>query len=181
MRKCVRTTAILLIVSMAFIFSGCFFKSANATKFTDKLQEVFGATEKDYSSKTFTADTTPITGCTRVITYFGREVSTTYIEFDNSQNAYNYFTIYYENFEDIFEADGYSGSFKKGSSGSRGYVYLDGNISTAFASSSKFGLGSVYGGVYYQGNVVVLVVTHGSVDSRIHTSDFLDAIGYPHL
>lgn len=169
-----------MVLMLAFVFSGCFFKSATSTEFEDALKTVMEAPEGGYTSVSYTSDSTPIVGCNRVITYYGKGVSCTYFEFNDAKSASNYFNRYYENFEDIFEDGSFKGECKKSNSGSRGYVYLKGQFN-CHPGKSLFGAGETYGGVYCEDNVMVMVLSHLEANSRYAARDFLKKLGYPYV
>mgnify|MGYP003291888168 CR=1 FL=1 len=181
MRKTIKSISVLIILSMALAFAGCYFKSPDADKFKSSLEKSFDASSTDYVEMTFTEKDTPIKGCKSVVTYFGNGVSCTYYEFGDARQGQTYFDKYYETFEDVIEGGNFSGECKKSSSGSRGYVYFDGRISDAAANDSMFGTGDSYGGAYYEGNVVVVVITHSGSASKSSAEDFLKKVGYPSM
>ncbi|MCQ2528350.1 MAG: hypothetical protein MJ108_04440 [Saccharofermentans sp.] len=180
MKKTTKCLSLIVIMMLAFVFSGCYFKSATATEFETALKEEMGAPEGGYTVAAYTPDNTPIRGCNKVITYYGNGVSCTYLEFLDDDSASNYFNRYHENFEDIFEDSFFKGECKKSTSGSRGYVYLKGSFSCE-PGRSLFGVGQTYGGVYCEGNVVVMVITHMENTSRFAARDFLKKLGYPYI
>ena len=175
MNRVKKFVSVLMIFTILFSFTGCFFFSTTQDEFKDALKDVLGVEEDQYMVAGYSSKNAPMTGCVASITYVG-QVSCYYYEFDNSSNAYSYFKKHYALFEDDFEYALFSGEYQKSESGSRGYIYLDG---TAKAGAKSFiGNGRVYGGVYFQDKTVVVVVTS---TSPMLAEEFIEAIDYPHI
>ncbi|MCQ2532023.1 MAG: hypothetical protein MJ093_04880 [Saccharofermentans sp.] len=181
MKKITKFVALILVVVMLFALAGCYFKSPSADSFTASLTEVLEAPAADIRNVTYPSKMSPIPGCKRIITYYGGGVSSTYYEFSDPKIAMEYFERYHESFEDIVEASNFSGQYKKSISGSRGYVYFDGQIFAGAASYSMFGVGNVYGGAYYEGNAVVVIMTNNGGEARTNTRNVLKDMGYPYI
>lgn len=181
MRKLVKVASLLMVMVVLFALTGCYFKAPTVDKFKSSLGEVVNANPSDIIYAEYKSGTAPIANCQKIVKYYGRGISCTYLEFEEDKQAQSYFDGYYENFEDLVEDGIYSGKYKKSSSGSRGYVYFDGTIQNVAASMTRFGVGNAYGGVYYQGNVVVVVITHNGASARSYVGNLLNELGLPKI
>lgn len=170
-----KSISVILIVVMAFAFTGCFFFSPDQDEFKDALEDVFDLQAEQYFVSLYSSKNAPIDGCVATITYSG-SVGCYYYEFNDSKKAHAYFGMLYEDFENDFENYLFKGSYKKSDSSLRGFIYLDGN---AVAGATSFiGNGRAYGGVYYNDKVVVIVITSEDISGA---REFLDEIGLPYL
>ena len=100
-----------------------------------------------------------------------------FIEFDDADDAVDYFEDVYDEFEDTVKDDDFDGSYKKAYSESSqtGYILVNGD-----SDNDDFMDGKCYGGIFLKENTIVVVMANSQKSSDIEDIDaVLDAIGYP--
>ena len=100
-----------------------------------------------------------------------------FVEFDDQDDAVDYFEDVYDAFEDALKDEEFDGNYKKSYSESSvtGYILVDGK-----SEAAKFINGKCYGGIFLKENTVVVVMANSQKNSDIEKIDaMLDAIGYP--
>jgi len=100
-----------------------------------------------------------------------------FIEFDDADDAVDYFEEVYDEFEDTLKDDDFDGSYKKAynENAQTGYILLNGD-----SDNDDFMDGKVYGGVFLKENTIVIVMANSQKSSDMEDIDaMLSAIGYP--
>lgn len=174
--------SVVLLVSMAFSIAGCArkIKPVEMNDFKDALQEEFDLDEYNYSERHTDSYT--------YIIYFGHDCHISYCEsygndLDSSLNSDNSFRDTYNIFMDIVENNEFKG--KKtcvfNEKDGYGYILFDGESnSDKFWPSSKYG--SIYGGYYWTGDMLIHVVGWEGIDNDEYIKNvdaMIRALGYP--
>lgn len=100
-----------------------------------------------------------------------------FVEFDDQDDAVEYFEDVYDIFEDAIKDEEFDGNYKKAysESSATGYILVDGK-----SDATKFIDGKCYGGIFLKENTIVVVMANSQKSSDIEKIDaMLDAIGYP--
>lgn len=100
-----------------------------------------------------------------------------FIEFEDVDDAKDYFEDIYDEFEDTIKDDDFKGSYKKAYSDSSatGYILVDGD-----SDNDDFMDGKCYGGIFLKENTIVVVMANSNKSSDMDDIDaMLSAIGYP--
>ena len=172
--------SLVLILAMAFVFAGC----ANLTlisykDFKSALEETVGLKKDEYAvDKNTTKSGYDIKYS--VTATVGNCIYRFY-EFDDGDDAVDYFEDYYDDFDEMFKEGDFEGSYQMSysSGGGSGYVLLNGK---SRSSSNIFNMytNKVYGGIYFKDNTVIIVAAGSSKESDAASIDeFLKSIDYP--
>lgn len=100
-----------------------------------------------------------------------------FIEFDEVEDAVDYFEDIYDEFEDTVNDKDFDGTYKKmySESGATGYILVDGD-----SDNDDFMDGKCYGGIFLKENTIVIVMANSNKSSDMEDIDaMLSAIGYP--
>jgi len=186
MKKFRALTATVLTFAMAFSVAGCggFKVIDDEDVFFDALDEAVSI-DKD---ETHNSKNTTVEGDKVEYLIFVNDGDNyyTYIRFKDEDDALDYFDDFYSDFEDIEEAEEFTGTHVASMGKVRGSVILNGEFSSSTSASFYnnehyfYDDSEVFGGVYVNHNVYIEAYSiEGSKRDKEKISMFLKEIGFP--
>lgn len=99
-----------------------------------------------------------------------------YFQFDSEKAAKKYFEDYLGSWQELIEDENFDGDQKNTISDDNGYFIFDGSC-----DDTDFADGDVYGGVYWNGDVVIEALSTSTKGKNVDkVTAFLDEVGYPY-
>ena len=109
------------------------------------------------------------------VTYYYDDYCIICYEFEDADEAHDYFDDTYEDYLDMIDDGDFEGNHSAYIDDTCGYILMDGETFTY-----DFYDDDVYGGIYQTDNVYVIIITTSHDQSKENTIDqILNAIGYP--
>ena len=172
MKKAIKTiVSLTLLTSMAFSIAGCAKKIEPVKKndFKDALEEVFDIDDDDYSDYDFD-------DCTNIY-YVDHDYYIEMYQFDDEDDALEMFEDLYDDFEDMVEDKEFKGKKKGVFNEKQGYGYI---LVNGESESDDFFDDDIYGGFYWSGDTLIIVVVFSDKDKYTENIDaMIRALGYP--
>ena len=110
-----------------------------------------------------------------MVTYYYDDYCILYYEYDDEEDAADYFEDTYEDYLDMIEDGGFEGNHSEYMDDTCGYILIDGESFT-----DNFLDDDLYGGIYYAENTYLIILTTSHDQNKENTIDqILNAIGYP--
>ena len=174
MKKFVKSlVSTMLIGSMLFSFAGCSvkFDAVKAKDFKKALEDAMDIDDDDYSDYDWDDS--------RNIWYYHKDIRIDYYQFDDADDAYDYFEDLYDEWEDTLDDGDFDGKHKEKfkDDATSGYILLNGE-----SDNDDFYEGDIYGGIYFVDDIIIIAVCRSDKQKDMDKIDaLLDAIGYSHL
>ncbi|SCW64538.1 hypothetical protein SAMN02910456_02337 [Ruminococcaceae bacterium YRB3002] len=181
MRKLRSAVALILIAAMSLSLAACGgVKEYNKDSFVSVLKndlkiaddQIYEA-ENDGTQNNFPVATivTAKYNESRINAYFCQDAS----------KAKAYFDERFQHFQDTFDKNNqFKGSSVTGSTDNSGYIVIKGDMPGTDLFGALYQAGSVYGGLYYSGNMIIMVLSDNT-DGYDDVEAFIKAMGLPNV
>lgn len=171
MKKVKVLAAGLMAGVMLFSMVGCAnFKATDEKSFKKALEDELDLEEDEDYYVYESSDETSIYA-------YKKNAVFAFIEFDDEDDAADYFEdYYYEDFEDMVKDKDFEGKYAMSynEKSGTGYITFNGEADGDFADDD------IYGGVYCKEGIIVVAMAYSDKSSDIdNVNAFLKAIGYP--